>query len=95
MITKMKKVIQLGLIILFSIATGLLTLTTIRRLTWDYNENGVHFDEESMTTYNEGAIISYGMLTLTFLILTIMLGRNAINDRKRKIPSDNTGPKIK
>jgi TRAP-type C4-dicarboxylate transport system permease small subunit len=70
---KMKVTLNIVVTVLFAIVTFLLALTTIYRLAWDYSETGVHFDEESMTTYSDDAIIAYGTLTIVFFILTLTL----------------------
>jgi hypothetical protein len=72
----MKRRIKLILTICLLTITIVLFVTTIYRVTWVYNENGVHFDEDSMTTYDEGAIIAYGILTIVFLVPTIILFRS-------------------
>jgi uncharacterized membrane protein YjgN (DUF898 family) len=70
------RVIKIGLTAIFSMVTFVLFATTIYRCTWDYNENGVHFDEKSTMTYNDGAIVSYAFLTIVFFIPTILLWKS-------------------
>ena len=69
----MKKKYKIGFTITLSIVTILSLVMTIYRWTWDYNESGNYFDEDSMTTYNDGAILVYGTLTAIFLIPTLIL----------------------
>lgn len=81
----MKKKYKIGFTTALSIVTILLLIMTIYRWTWDYNENGNYFDEDSMTTYNDGAILVYGTLTAIFLIPTLILlnsFRNAPNGQQ-------------
>ena len=70
---KMKKGIKIGLTTALSIVTTLLFVLTIYRRTWGYNKNGNYFDEDSMTTHNDNAIIAYGTLAVIFLIPTLIL----------------------
>ena len=51
----------------------LFSVITIQRMTLDYNENGVHFDEESVTTYDSGSIIAYTGLAIIFVTVTTLL----------------------
>ena len=46
-------------------------VVTINRLTMDYNENGVYFDDN--VTYDTDAIMAYGIITGTLLLLTVGL----------------------
>ncbi len=59
--------------ILSAITALFFIAVTVQRLAWDYNENGVHFDEESVTTYDFGAIIVYSGLAVVFIMVTTML----------------------
>jgi hypothetical protein len=77
----MKKGIKIVLATCFSVVSILLAVTTTYRLAWHYNENGIHFEEDSMTTYHDGAIIGYGILTLIFLIPTLILLRSVRKPR--------------
>jgi uncharacterized membrane protein YjgN (DUF898 family) len=65
--------LKILLAICLAIGTIILFVTTVYRWSWDYNENGVHFSPDTMTTYNDGAIFAYGLLTILFLIPTAML----------------------
>jgi len=69
----MKKGFRIGLTIALAAITLLLFTITIYRWTWDYTENGTHFEEGSATTYSESAIIAYGVLTFIFLLPTLLL----------------------
>jgi len=69
----MKRKFKIGFTIGLSIVTILLLVLTIYRWTWDYNEIGNYFDENSMTTYDHDAVIAYGTLTVIFLIPTLIL----------------------
>ena len=70
------KRVKILLVILLAVVTVVLLGTTIYRLTWDYNENGDYFDEETITTYNDGAIIGYCLLTIVFFIPTVVIIMN-------------------
>lgn len=72
-IVTMAKRVKIVLTIILSIVTTLLLGTTVYRWTWDYNENGAHFDPETAMTYNDGAIIGYGLLSILFFIPTVAL----------------------
>ena len=65
------KVIKQALILILSIGLIFFATLTIKRLTWDYNENGVYFDGE--TTYDQDAILVYGLITGTLLIIVVGL----------------------
>ena len=69
----MKKKIRIGLTIGLAIVTLLLLSLTIYRWTWDYNENGNYFDEETMTVYDSDAIPVFAILTIIFIITTLIL----------------------
>ena len=69
----MKRKFKIGLTAGLSIVTIWLLVLTIYRWMWDYNENGNHFDQESMTNYSDNAITAYGTLTIIFLIPTLIL----------------------
>jgi preprotein translocase subunit SecG len=71
--TDAMKILRIIAAIFFCIITLIFAITTIYRCTWDYNEMGNHFSEESMTNYNDGAIGFYGLLTFLFLIPSILL----------------------
>jgi hypothetical protein len=73
--------------VLFFILTVFFFLTAIKRLSWDYNENGVHFDEESMSTYNESSIDGYMILAVLSLVPTVILVLKAI-----EVPHDDDKP---
>jgi TRAP-type C4-dicarboxylate transport system permease small subunit len=81
-----RKSIKFILAILLSLITFGLGITTAYRLTWEYSENGVYFDDETMTTYSDGAIWVYGSLAILFLIATGMLIRNLLPKQQRKTP---------
>lgn len=68
----MKRITVILLAVLFSILTVFLLFTAIQRSRWEYNENGVHFDEVSMTTYNDYTDV-YIILTLLSLIPALVL----------------------
>jgi TRAP-type C4-dicarboxylate transport system permease small subunit len=78
----MSKVVKISALVITSIFTVLFCVTTVYRATWEYNENGIHFDEQSITTYSDGATISYGVLSIVFFVLTVMLIRNIIKSRR-------------
>lgn len=80
--TKMTRGPKIILTASLSIGTALLLTVTLYRWTWDYNENGVHFDPDTMTTYHDGAILVYGLMTILFLIPTVMLIRSL-----KRVPS--------
>jgi hypothetical protein len=48
-------------------------LVTIDRWELSYNEKGVYFDEEALTTYDSQALIFYGGATGTLFLLTTVL----------------------
>lgn len=70
---KMKKKIKIGLTIGLSIVTIFLLVLTIYRWTWDYNENGNYFHEGTMTTYDDDAVLVFALLTIIFIIPTLIL----------------------
>lgn len=65
---KFKFVIAAG----FTIMTILLLITTVHRSMLDYNGNGVYFDAETVTTYDQDAILGYGSLTILFFVATVV-----------------------
>ena len=58
-------------IIVLSLGTIYFATLTIKRLALDYNENGVYFD--GVVTYDTDAILGYGLITGTLLIITVGL----------------------
>ncbi|HEY5750965.1 MAG TPA: hypothetical protein VIU12_33105 [Chryseolinea sp.] len=68
--------------VFFGAITLLFTKIAIRRLTWDYEENG-HFDEETSTNYSDYGSI-YGLLAVIFLIPTLILLMSWIKTYKRQ-----------
>ena len=82
----MKKKLKTGLTVSLSIVTICFLLLTIYRWSWYYNEKGVYFDEETITTYDDDAILAFGMLTILSIIQTMILlsGFRKASD-KRKI----------
>lgn len=72
----MKKKLRIGLTFGFSIVTIFFLSLTIYRWSWNYNEMGIYFDEETMTTYDNDARLVFGVLTIFFLILTLILLRS-------------------
>ena len=58
-------------IFILSLLTIGFAVVTISRLTMDYNENGVYFDGNM--TYDTDAIVGYGIITGTLLLLTVVL----------------------
>lgn len=67
------KFVRIILAICFVATTIGFFAATIYRLSLDYNENGVYFDEASTTTYDDDAVVAYGGLAVVFLIPTIIL----------------------
>ena len=74
----MKKKATYFLLIVFLILTVILGLTTVKRCGLLY-ENGLYFDETTMTVIREQSILVYFLLTIIAVILTIFL---AISIRK-------------
>lgn len=58
---------------LSSLITFLLFTIALQRLTWEYNEEGNHFDEETATNYTESGIIAWSLLTIFFLAASFTL----------------------
>jgi len=77
----MRRAGKIALTILFSIGAILLLMTTIYRWNWQYNEMGVHFEEESMTTYEKGAIGVYGLLTILIFVPAFLLWRGLVKPK--------------
>ncbi len=69
---KMKKTQQTGLTVGLSIVSIFFLSLTIYRWTWDYNENGSYFNEETMTSYSDNALPALAVLT-TLLIIPILI----------------------
>ncbi len=67
----MRRKSRLVLAGIFTLLTIVFLALTIYRMTWDYNEQGIHFDADSMTTYNESAVLAYGVLAVMSLVPTI------------------------
>ena len=78
----MKQWLKLTAAIGFATITLLLTKIAIRRLTWEYEENG-HFDKDTSTTYGDYGGI-YGVLAVIFLIPTVILLRSWIKTAKQQ-----------
>ena len=73
---RMKSLTKIVLVIA-SIVSGILTLIVlgiyVKLLMWDYNEEGNHFDVETATNYTDNGVAAFGLLTVFFLVITIML----------------------
>ncbi|MGX7666400.1 hypothetical protein [Flavobacterium pedocola] len=66
--------------ILFTIGTAALTVITIllvlvfaERLALNYNSEGNYFDENTAIVYHEQAVLVYGILSVLFLGMTLLL----------------------
>ncbi|NHM08372.1 hypothetical protein G4D82_14175 [Flavobacterium sp. CYK-4] len=62
------------LVILFVLVflTALSSWSFYTRSNMDYNSEGTYFDENSLVTYNEQALLVYGMVAFIFLTLTLL-----------------------
>lgn len=78
----MKQWLKLIGTVFFGTITLLLTKIAIRRLTWEYEENG-HFDYETSTSYSDYGGF-YGLLAVVFLIPTLVLLNSWIRVHKRE-----------
>lgn len=50
----------------------------------NYNESGVYFDEETLTTYNSQALIFYNAVTGALVLLTIVIILGLIKEPRPK-----------
>ena len=55
----------------FALLTTIFALTFIKRLNFNYNSEGIYFDDKLMTTYQQQAIGVYGIFTLLTFGITI------------------------
>jgi len=69
---EMKKIILTILTTILFLTTLLIAWTFINRLTINYNEDGRHFDEESMTVYKQQSVWVYGLFTTIGIVLTTL-----------------------
>lgn len=67
------RIIVLSFAGLSSVITFLLFLIALQRLTWEYNEEGNHLDEETATNYTDSGIITWSLLTILFLAVSSLL----------------------
>lgn len=70
----MRKAVIIISIILLAALTILFALTFKNRVARPYNSEGNYFDENSVIVYQEQAILVYGLITLLFLGLTVLIG---------------------
>ena len=66
--------IKIGIAVLLSFATVMLLSVTIQRWSLSYNESGVYYDSKSMVTYDRDALEVYALLTILFLMITLVAG---------------------
>ncbi len=78
----MKRPTLLFLILSAGTLAIIFLIVTVDRLKMNYNEKGVYFDEETLSTYDSQSLIFYYAVTGTLLLLTIVLIL-----RLRKAPS--------
>lgn len=60
------------LTIILALATLVIAIIFVSRLTLSYNSQGSYFDENSSTVYYEQAVIIYGLLFSSGLVLTLL-----------------------
>jgi hypothetical protein len=64
-------VIKKIVIVALAVVTIGFAFLAIERAMWDYNESGVYFD--GVTTYDTDAVVAYGFISGTLLVITIAL----------------------
>ncbi len=62
------------------LATAILALvfmltgwTFYTRMALDYNSEGNYFDKNTLVTYNEQGVITFGLMTFVILIVTLLM----------------------
>gem|GEM_PF-5443390 len=68
------KVVLVVLIFIFSLTGVICLVTGIYRTTLDYNEQGVYFNPDSLSTYSSQAIGAYFLLAVCSVLLAFFFG---------------------
>lgn len=68
----MRRAALLTVAAVLTAAALLLGLLWLQRLTLPYNEQGRYFDAANSVTYDDGAVLVYGLLALLFALLAML-----------------------
>ena len=66
------KIRILVLLIILLLLTALFSWSFYTRCMMDYNSEGTYFDENTLVSYNEQALLVYGIITFILLTMTLM-----------------------